>query len=105
MANGRNKYDEPLTTQRVNEKRLTRVTWILALAQLVVIGAMVALMFTPFAKVVFVCAVPYIMLYVYYMRGVETIVDIGCKSAGLFRAFKFISPLLFAVAFVMAIFS
>ena len=48
MANGRNKYDEPLTTQRVNEKRLTRVTWILALAQLVVIGAMVALMFTPF---------------------------------------------------------
>ena len=105
MANGRNKYDEPLTTQRVNEKRLVRVTTILAIAQLILLAAMVGLMFTQFGKVVFVCAVPYIMLYVYYMRGVETAVEIGCKSAGIFRLFKFISPILFAVAFVLAIFS
>lgn len=105
MADYKNKYDEPLTTQRVNEKRLVRVTTILAIAQLVVLAAMVMLMFTPFAKVVFVCAVPYIMLYVYYMRGVETAVEIGCKSAGLFRLFKYVSPILFVLAFALAILS
>ena len=105
MANGRNKYDEPLTNRVVSEKRLIRVTLILLLAQLVVVGAMIGLMFTVFGKAVFVCAVPYIMLYVYYMRGVDTMQDIGCHSASIFRLFKYVSPLLFAVAFVLAIFS
>lgn len=105
MANSRNKYDEPLTTQMVNEKRLLRVTTILLIAQLLVLAAMVILMFTPFAKVVFVCAVPYIMLYVYYMRGVETVVELGCKSAWVFRLFKYVSPVLFVLAFILSIFS
>ena len=105
MANGRNKYDEPLTNRVVNEKRLIRVTLILLLAQLVVVGAMIGLMFTAFGKAVFVCAVPYIMLYVYYTRGVDTMQDIGCRSATVFRLFKYVSPILFAVAFVLAIFS
>lgn len=105
MADIRNKYDEPLTTQRVNEKRLLRVTVILVVAQFLVLAAMVGLIFTPFAKVVFVCAVPYIMLYVYYMRGVETIVEQGCKSAWAFRLLKFVSPVLFVVAFILAILS
>lgn len=105
MADIRNKYDEPLTTQHVNEKRLLRVTVILVVAQFLVLAAMVGLIFTPFAKVVFVCAVPYIMLYVYYMRGVETIVEQGCKLAWAFRLLKFVSPVLFVVAFILAILS
>ena len=105
MANNRNKYDEPLTTQKVNEKRLVRVTLILALAQLAVVAIMFLLMLTPYAKACFVAAVPFIMLFVYYTRGVETMTDTGCKSAKPFRVFKFISPVLFAAAFVFSIFS